>query len=259
MVRFVLKFVLFFILLVIGFTSCGVYKQNIMLKVDEDSSYEEIVQSAEKNYIIQPGDQFEIYVYSNKGELIVDPNFQLRQDLGANSISQQLKVPMYMVDLKGCVVLPLVDSLKVEGYTKFQLDSLLSDKFSAFYVDAYVLSKIQNRRVVVLGATGGQVIPIENENMNLLEVLALAGGLENDAKAHNIRLLRGDLNNPKVEVIDLSTIEGMKKATLRIQPNDVIYVEPVRKVLTEGIRDIAPVITLLTSFVTLIVLITRTN
>ena len=239
-------------------TSCGVYKQNIMLKV-EDSTYKSVVNSAEDSYLIQKGDVIEVKVYSNKGELIIDPNFQLRQDLGANSMNSIVEKPMYIVNSDGKVFLPMIDTVSVVGISKNQLDSLLSVKYSMFYVDAFVSAKVVNRRVVVLGATGGVVIPLKDENMNLLEVLALAGGLENDSKANNIRLVRGDLNDPQVEVINLSTIDGMKKATMKVQPNDVIYVEPIRKVVTETIRDIAPVISLFTSVVTLVILLSRTN
>jgi len=56
-------------------------------------------------------------------------------------------------------------------------------------------------------------------------VIASAGGLPAQAKAYRIRVLRGDLNNPTVFDIDLSTVEGMKKANLTMMGNDVIYIE----------------------------------
>lgn len=238
-------------------SSCRVYRQNIMFQV-EDSSLIEIVEVAEKSYLIQPGDQLHVEVYTNGGELIVDPNYQLRQELGAGMMNKTIEKPVYTVQPSGKVKFPMIDTLTIVGKSKFQLDSILSQVYSQYYIDAFAIAKLVNRRVIVLGATGGKVIPLENENMNLLEVLALSGGLENTAKAYNIRLIRGDLNNPQVEVIDLSTIEGMKQATLKIQPNDIVYVEPVRKVVSEGIRDVAPVISLLTSLVTLLILISRT-
>lgn len=239
------------------FSSCNSYRQNIMFQVEE-SSLREMVDAEERNYLLKSGDQIQLDVYSNGGELIVDPNYQLRQELGAGMMSKTMVKPTYIIQPGGKVKFPMIDTINVLGKTKFEVDSMLSISYSQFYVDAYVLASVVNRRVVVLGATGGKIVLLENENMNLLEVLALAGGLENYAKAHNIRVIRGDLKNPEVEVIDLSTIEGMKRASLKIQPNDVIYVEPVRKVISEGIRDIAPVISLLTSLMTLLILISRT-
>jgi polysaccharide export outer membrane protein len=113
--------------------------------------------------------------------------------------------------------------------------------------------------VTVLGALGGQVIPIENENTTLLEILAAAGGLNQRSKGSNIRLIRGPLDDPAVQIIDLSTIEGLKKASLQVLPNDVVYVEPVRRVFNETVRDAAPIIGVVTNVVTLLLVIQNLN
>jgi hypothetical protein len=112
---------------------------------------------------------------------------------------------------------------------------------------------VTNNRVIILGSPGGVVIPLANDNMNLLEVLALAGGVDGNGggggglyryggKTSNIRIIRGDLKNPQVEQIDLSTIAGMRKANLQMEPNDIIYIEPVRRHFLEGLTDAGPVI-----------------
>jgi polysaccharide export outer membrane protein len=88
--------------------------------------------------------------------------------------------------------------------------------------------------------------------MNLLEVLALAGGVDGGGggagavyryggKTSNIRIIRGDLKNPQIEQIDLSTIAGMRRANLQMEPNDIIYIEPVRRRLLDGLADAGPV------------------
>ena len=93
--------------------------------------------------------------------------------------------------------------------------------------------------------------------MSIIEVIALSGGIDKMAKAHNIRLIRGDLTSPQVEVIDLSSISGMKKASLYVQPNDIIYIEPVRKVVIEGVRDLSPLLSLFTTILTLSIILSR--
>ena len=131
--------------------------------------------------------------------------------------------------------------------------------YSTYYENPFVNLQVVNRRVVVLGALGGQVIPLSYEDMTVIEVLALSGGLDNFSKANNIRLIRGDLDDPQVQVMDLSTIQGMREAQLLVQPNDIIYVEPIRRVVTESVRDVAPVVALLTSMITLLVLVISLN
>ena len=120
-----------------------------------------------------------------------------------------------------------------------------------------------NRRVFVFGTSGGvgqlsaQVIPLENENMNIIEILAISGGLDKTSKSYNIKLIRGDLSNPNVYVLDLSTIEGMKKASLDVQPNDIIYVERQRKLLLQTVNEAAPALSLFSTLLTLLFLVTR--
>jgi polysaccharide export outer membrane protein len=67
---------------------------------------------------------------------------------------------------------------------------------------------------------------LQNQNTSLLEALALSGGVSANGKAHRIKLIRGDLKNPQVYLIDLSTIDGMKKANMTLQGNDIVYIEP---------------------------------
>ena len=89
------------------------------------------------------------------------------------------------------------------------------------------------------------MVPLENENTSLIEVLALAGGV-GGSKAFRIKLIRGDLRNPQVFLIDLSTIEGLKKTNLQIVSNDIIYVEPALT-LTDVNTQIGPIISLVTT------------
>jgi len=89
----------------------------------------------------------------------------------------------------------------------------------------------------------------------LLEVLALAKGLPNDSKAGNIKLIRGE----QVYEVDLSTIQGFKDGNMIIEPGDVVYVEPVRRPFSEGLRDNSGVLSLLVSLATLIAVIYNTR
>lgn len=214
------------------------------------------VLEAESSYIIKPYDYLQIEVYTNKGERIIDPNFELLEERLRNQ-SQGRPAPHYLVQADSMVMLPIVGEVKLAGLTLPQTDSLLVAAYGAYYKEPFVITKYTNKRVVVLGATGGQVIPLTNENMSVIEVIALSGGLPNDAKGHNIRLIRGDLKNPIVQVIDLTTIEGLRKAELKVQSGDIIYIEPVRKIISESVRDIAPLLSVITSMVTLLVLLQR--
>ncbi|WP_071886044.1 polysaccharide biosynthesis/export family protein [Hymenobacter sedentarius] len=274
------------------FSSCATtkyYNQRTLFRLTDrqgrqlDSTKLRIaVNRSERNYVIQPNDFLEVRVNTNRGERILDPNGELqfgqpsgglpsRGGATAPTSGRGTSTPTrntnqggtstggseFLVQADGTVVLPMVNRIRVSGLTLLEADSTLAIRYNEFYKEAFVTTRVTNNRVIVLGATGGQVIALNNDNMNLLEVLALAGGVDgggggtgsgnlyrNGGKANNIRIIRGDLKNPRVQQIDLSTLDGMRRANLQIEPNDVIYVEPIRRPLLDALVDAGPILSL---------------
>ncbi len=244
------------LLAAIVFSGCKAYKQHYMFKVDEktDTTYiSKQITIAEKNYVIQPNDELEIKVYTNKGERIIDPNYELT--IQGNQNQQYREKPEFLVLDSGQVKLPMVGFVHLAGYTLEKAERNLEKLYVKYYKDPYVRIRYLNKRVIVLGANGGKVVPLENESISLIEVIALAGGIEEGAKAQNIRLIRGNLHDPEVFIVNLSTIDGMRKSMLDVRPGDIIYIEPHKKIVTESLRDVTMVLTSLTSIITLILLV----
>ncbi|WP_324675455.1 polysaccharide biosynthesis/export family protein [Hymenobacter sp. GOD-10R] len=247
------------------------YRQNVLLRTTggtgiDTTKLRDVVNRAERNYIIQPNDYLQVQVFTNNGERILDPNGELHfgspsgQNISSNRTGGGTggvasTGPAFLVQVDGYIRLPMVDRVKVTGLTLLEADSLLEVRYNEFYKGSFVDTRVTNNRVVVLGTPGGRVIPLENDNVNLLEVLALAGGIDGGAgssarsggKANNIRLIRGDLKNPQVQIIDLTTIEGMQRANLQVEPNDIIYIEPIRRPFFEALNDINPILSLVTT------------
>ncbi|HLT75440.1 MAG TPA: polysaccharide biosynthesis/export family protein [Ohtaekwangia sp.] len=210
------------------------------------------VAAAESAYVIRKNDQLTIRIYTNSGERLIDPDFELMKETPPQADVTTLKPDYaYLVLPTGEVKLPMVGNIKVEGLTVREAEDVLQKAFSEFYENPFAVVKITNHRVVVLGAPKGQVIPLENQNTTLAEILALAEGIGNDADASNIRVLRGD----DVIVADFSTVEGYRRSNIVLHPGDIVYVEPIRRPVAESIRDYAPLVTILTSLTTLIVVL----
>lgn len=138
----------------------------------------------------------------------------------------------YMVNDDGMVYLPLVGGMKVAGLKLVQADSLFAAAYSKYYVDVYAITSLSSRRVLVMGVTGNKMVTLPYESMHLLEVLTLAdatfGQTSQNSRVKVIRNLAS--NKPIMQVIDLSTWDGVKNANMRIEPNDVIYVEPRKRI-----------------------------
>lgn len=254
-------------------SSC--FKKNIMFQSDTavGDSLLFAASKLDKSYIINPNDFLDVQVFTNNGERLVDPNFAMPSGAGiggggnAQAQAQLQPVIKYLVQYDGFIDLPLIGRIKMEGYDLHQADSCLSKEYGRFYKGAFVYTRLLNKRVYVFGAlasagggttslsTSGKVVPLENENMNVIEVMAIAGGIDYYSKVHNIRLIRGNLKNPSVQIIDLHTIEGMRKANLAVQPNDILYIEKYNRRFSQSLVEITPAISLITSAITLVVLL----
>ncbi len=202
----------------------------------------EIVQT-EYNYVIQKNDLLKIEVYSNKGERLVDPNPEISRPTGG-TVTQAQTITTYQVDLNGIVKFPVIGTLR-------QAEAVLQTQYEKYFTDSYVVLNFQNKRVIVLGAMGGHVIPLVNQNMNLAEIIALSKGLTPDSKAGSIRIVRGD----EIFVVDLTTIEGFQAGNMLMMPGDIVYVEPVRRPFAEGLRDYTGLIGIFLSTLSLIVVL----
>ncbi len=277
-----LKALLSFFSILFLLSGCGFYKQHVMLEIDKETAalmLKQEVKEAEQNYLVRKNDYIEFQLFTNKGEVIVDPTSELAKALGTSGggAGQAGSRTRYLVQYDGKANLPLIGKIKLDSFTVAQVDSVLVEAYSKYYQEVYVISRVENRRVVILnigqggtlgggggmGGAGGmmnqnraRVVNLEHENMNIFEVLALAGGIGMYAHAENIRIIRGNLRNPDVILINLRTVASAKKSDLRIFPNDIIYVEPGRRILFEAMRDISGIVSLVLSFTTIILLAT---
>ena len=72
-----------------------------------------------------------------------------------------------------------------------------------------------------------------------------------------MKLIRGNLQNPDVYAVDLSTLDGMKGANMVLQANDIIYIETRPELAARVAQIIAPYLSLLTTTVLIYTLTLR--
>lgn len=247
--------------LVIIFAGCKSrsYTGNVILKTEaDDINWQAAYLKTIVENPIKVGDKIQFSVFTNAGEAIIDPSGKLvsvsaNSAFGDANIGTQEK-PTYEVLESGVCNFPVIGKVVVTGLKVSQLDSLLSVKYEEFYNEVYVISKVVNKKIIMLGSGGGKIIPYVT-NMNLIEAIALYGGLDDKAKGYNIRIVRGDLKNPQVTVVNLRTIKDMKSSIVNLMPDDIIYMEPVRRPFQEGVRDNLYIVNIIQVFLTLTVLV----
>lgn len=237
-------------------SGCKSYKQHVMFKYDSDYPFAELsaqARSAEQNYIILPDDYLKLEVYTNNGERIIDPDFELNRDMTGNRNTLSRPEPEYLILPDSTVILPMIGSVKLGGMTIEQARESLAQSYAQYYTDPYVLLTYTNKRVIVLGASGGQVIPLRNENMSIVEIVALAGGISKNTLVNNLRLIRGQ----DVYLIDLSTLQGYYESNMTVEAGDIVYIEPIPRVLSQGAQEISLIVSTITALTTLLLLILR--
>jgi polysaccharide export outer membrane protein len=205
---------------------------------------------ANAEYKITPNDYLQFDVYSRDGFNLIDQtavSVQSSGALGTNTTSES--ITKYLVELDGYVKLPILGRVKIKDMTVKDAEKMLETMYATYYQKPFVQLKVLNRRVLVFPGAGGagRVVFLENENTTLVEALAIAGGISPTGKAWRVKLIRGDLRNPQIQLIDLSTIEGLKQSNLLLQANDIIYVEPVPNIAQNILAQLTPVIGLITS------------
>ncbi|MEQ8624773.1 MAG: polysaccharide biosynthesis/export family protein [Vicingaceae bacterium] len=226
-----------------------------MFRTDKDYEYDEMQADTTLEYIIAPNDVISFRLFTNNGFKLIDVT-STNNGQQFQQLSQGLP---YTVEYDGMVNLPILNRVNLQGKTIREAEYFLEDKYSETFIDPFVLLSVSNRRVTIFPGDGGsgRVITLENNNIKLLEALALAGGLSETGRAKRIKLIRGDLSNPQIYEIDLSRIENVSQANIILQANDIIYVEPVGVTTRQVLSEIAPILGLVTSLLTLYVVLDR--
>ncbi|CAN5526276.1 hypothetical protein BH11BAC1_BH11BAC1_18290 [soil metagenome] len=234
--------ILLFLIPILFLMSCRVLNPQVMFKTPKDYPFiVDSVSAFKSEYIVSPGDRIEMHFYTIDGFKLVDVTNSV-SGFGSESIS-------YLVEKDSLVKLPILGSILIAGKTIQVAERELEKIYSKYYVNPFIQLKITNRHAYVFFADGGKgtTVNIINDNTSIIEVIALAGGLTDNSKAWRIKVIRGNLHNPTVRIIDLSTMEGLTTSDLTVRSNDIIYVEATPDYKTKLLAQLTPFITLVST------------
>ena len=232
-------------------TSCKFFAPSEMLRTGRNFKYSEFTpEQANQEYKIAAYDKISFRLSTNNGENLLSP---VLVNTPTNGVGGGTGGLIFTVESDGMVKFPVFGRIKISGYTPKELEATLEEKYSQYYNNPFVQIEVSNMRVIMFKnglSDAASVISLPNPNTTLFEALASSGGVSG-GKAYNIKIIRGDLKNPQIFLVDLSTLEGMKKANLILQANDIIIIKPRNKISERITTFVTPYITLL-SFLLLI-------
>lgn len=158
----------------------------------------------------------------------------------------------YLVDQTGNISFVKLGVMHVEGMTQKELKAKLENDLVPYLKDAVVSISFLNRHVTLLGAITPHVLSITSDNMTILDALASSGDISERGRVDNILVIREVENGKEFKRLNLTNRTVFYSPYYYLQPNDIVYIEPV-KVKTP--ITTAQIITYITTGVTLIFLI----
>jgi len=163
----------------------------------------------------------------------------------------------YLVDKDGNVQMPVIGQVKLAGLTTVEARELLTRKATVFFKDPTVIVRNKNFKITVLGEVNKPatyIIP--NEQVTILDALALAGDLTVYGKRENVLLLRKQDNGESTSVrINLNQSSLLKSPYFYLRQNDVLYVEPSRQKVAAANVTSTRNFTIITSLLTLVIVL----
>lgn len=204
-----------------------------------------------ESYRMDVNDRFTFDMYPQDGEKLVEKTEN-------NSLANSKKLE-YTIRQDGKAELPIIGDVHLAGLTVEQCEDTLEYYYSFTNKNPYIQVKVVNKRVIVFPGNGGdaQVVELVNENTTLMEVLAMAGGIAERGKSSSIKIMRKNGEQREVYEIDLSTIDGLAYTDMVIQANDYIYIEPTKEFSRGVLREVTPLIDIITSSLAIITIFSQ--
>ncbi len=242
-----------FVLFVILASSCGQYKRYTLLqtsKLQPDTLYKQNFTT----YRLQPADIIYVQIKSLNPEIT-----QLFSTIGSSSQMGMGGPYLYgrSIDTQGNIQLPVIGTVYVTGLTMDEARDTIQRRALLFISDAVVETKLLSFKISFLGEMKGQV-NVMNDRANILEVLAMSGGVPYAGNPKKLLILRSENGNTRIIHVDLSKRELLSSPLYYLQPNDIIYMEPRKSAAFKlWLSDYTAYLTVFTSVTTLYLFINQ--
>lgn len=246
----------FCILLLIStlFTSCIPIKDLVYLQ-DKGTSKEQGTVSAveSKPYRLQVNDILSIDIKAIDPKLVAIFNTTENAST-ANKSESGLYFNGFTIDDHGNIRMPILGEINVIGYTLEEVRIIIEKKLLTEYfkseANIFVTVKLAGFRYTIngeVGSTGTKTL--FQTHVNIMEAIANSGDITTVGDRKAVTVIRQTPTGVQMNNIDLTDVNVMKSPYYYLQPNDYIYVKPLRQKTwgtgQTGIQSIGTIITLL--------------
>ncbi|MBW3466396.1 polysaccharide biosynthesis/export family protein [Arthrospiribacter ruber] len=244
-----------------------IYLQN--LEGNEAIAEDVMINYELPEYKLQFNDIIDVDVKT--AEDMIQSGFNAKFQDGANRMVGQIAqtggdiyyMTGYSVDKKGNIRLPIIGELNVMNKTLEETREVIEEKLREYVTtELYVRVKLGGIRFSTLGEfrRPGKHVVLQ-DRMTIFEAIAQAGDLTPVAKRDEVLIIRQYPEGSKLHRVNLNDRQLVRSPFYFIQPNDQIYVEPLKvRELGAGenaAQSIALVISSVTAIALVLNLVTR--
>lgn len=235
-------------------------------KEGDEALIKQSIKLNEKPYRVQVGDLLSIKIKSSD-ERIASLFQPVSTVPGSNQLQsdQSLYYNGFTVSKHGNIEIPILGKINVLAFTTEEIQEVVKDKLLADYFnkeeDLFIVVKLAGLRFTVTGEVNQTgIFTLFQDRVNIIEALASAGDITTVGNRKDVLIIRQYPQGQKIHHIDLTSIDALKSPYYYIQPNDMVYVKPLKqKSLGTGTNLVQTVTTVVTvlSLVTSVIVLSR--
>jgi len=234
------------------YTSCVPTNDLIYLQ-KKDNENVIVNQIVAKPYRLQVNDVVSIFIKALDQKLVTMFNNSSESGIATKS-DVGLYFDGYTVDDHGNIRIPVLGEVSVIGNTIDEVRKTVEKKLSEEYfnkeANIFVTIKLAGLRYTINGEiTSPGTRVLYQDKVNILEAIANSGDITITGDRKAVTVIRQFPYGTEMHDIDLTDINAMKSPYFYIQPNDYIYIKPLKQKTwgtgTTGIQSLGTLITLL--------------
>jgi polysaccharide export outer membrane protein len=160
----------------------------------------------------------------------------------------------YAVDDHGNIRIPILGEVNVLGFTleeaRIKIEELLLKDYFKKQAEIFVTLKLAGFRYTVNGEVGNPGTKVlYQERVNILEAVANSGDISVTGDRKDVKVMRQFPQGVETFSIDLTDSKAMQSPVYYLQPNDYIYIKPLKQKTwgtgKTGIESLGTIITIL--------------
>jgi polysaccharide export outer membrane protein len=212
-------------------TSCVPTKKMIYLQAEEGQNTETLKYDRQE-YRLQVNDILDVQIRSMNTEInaLFSPGASMNQNMqaGLQGGGDLYYMTGYSVNDDGKIGLPFVGEINVQGQTLEEAKASINGEVSKMFKSFHLQVKLGGIRYSALGEfrSPGKKVILQNQ-ATIFEVIAACGDLTEVANRNEVRLIRQYPDGTKIHTINLLDQSIISSPYYFIQPNDVLYAEPL--------------------------------